>query len=336
MKKKRKSRKAKPTTLVALGQVLELARLRIHKTLRAVEDAILSFSVAMELSTDEQEKASFREHLDALDSWLMEIIGPVSCAVNNRALESSNANLMGVACVCSDLYHLPDLLERLPESQWDDPTSADCRGFIVLDDLARVIRFIERDALEHPERYRLWAQEQPALPMMVFRNVRAYKRRFEKIVHAVKLGERCPINSDRRANYDLSKPVNSLVFDALMEFMRVISFLNWVPRSDKDGPITPERILRENAQVPTGQVQIFLDAYKLPALTKSSAYEWAYKAIIPYLETEHPDWLAVPALKPYIKPKGGRSKAKEVIAERLEGMARPNSSGRSPSSRWPS
>jgi hypothetical protein len=321
-------------TPAELKATLNNIRSQIGMEVRAVTDLATALEILVETCTNEGERTKYRESLDCIHYWLCDILFTANTAVTQRARRTGNAGLIGFAAYNCGISDLPDLLELLPESEWDAPESSDCTGFHLLDNLARVIRFVERDTLAHPERYRLWAREQPALPMMVFRNVRAYQRRFDRIAAAVNMGERCPINSDNRANYDLSKPVNSLVFDALMEFMRVLAFLRDERPAWQGKP--PNAILTEYADVPAAQVPVFIAAHKLPPLTKSTAYQWAYKAIIPYLEAEHPDWRNVPALNPYIKPNGGRSKAKEVIAERLEGMARPHVPEKSPSSRWPS
>jgi len=284
-----------------------------------------------------EQRDGYQKCLDVLDHELCHLLGQISVLTTNRARKSQSANLIGMAACFGALPDLAEFLPRVPDSEWDDPETSDCLGFWLLENLSQVIRFLERDALVHPERYRLWAREQPALPMMVFRNVRAYRRRFEQVATAVKLGQRCPINSDKRANYDLSRSVNQLVFDALMEFMRVLDFLNEEKPAWKGK--TPEQVLTELADVPANQVEIFLAAHQFGAqkpLTKKHAYEWAYKFIIPFLEREYPDWQEVPALRPYLRSKGGRAKAKEVIAERLEGMARPESPGNCHSSRWPS
>lgn len=323
-------------TPAELKVALNRIRSKIGIEVQAVTGMASALEIVAETCADEGERVKYRESLDCIDHWLCDILCMANTAATQRARCSNNAGLLGVAAAFGGLSDLPELLELLPESEWDDAGSSDSMGFTLLDNLARVIRFVERDALEHPERYRLWAREQPALPMMVFRNVRAYRRRFHDIAEAVKLGERCPINSDKRANYDLSKPVNSLVFDVLLEFMRVLAFLSWGNKTPGGDPRTPEQILRKDACVTDNLVPVFLSARNLPPLTKATAYDWAYKAVIPYLEAEHSDWREVPALKPYIKANGGRSKAREVIAERLEGMARPDSPGKSVSSRWPS
>jgi hypothetical protein len=268
--------------------------------------------------------------LGTLDSWFVEVLEVVSQIATVRHSETRNEDLITLLTLIGNSSHLPELLERLPEGEWGTLESSDGVGFILLENLARTIRFLERDMGEHPDRYRLWAREQPALPMMVFRNVRAYQRRFENIAKVLDLGQCCPINSSKWANYDLSKPVNRLVFDTMMEFHRVLMYLRGSKAEQH------KTILLKRAKVPETQVKWFLIAQQLPPLTKKTAYKWAYDVVIPYLEVEYPNWGDVSVLKPYLKAKGGKSKAKEVIAERLEGLARFDLPEKSAPSMWPS
>ncbi|MCX6908334.1 MAG: hypothetical protein NTY01_09850 [Verrucomicrobia bacterium] len=348
MKRKRKGDKArdrKPEqrhkqsveeTESKFRRVLEDAQMRFFKLVRFIEGHTRLLEAVLQRCIDEVEKAGIQKLLNYYDEWLAEMAANVSSAAHIRAQYSENTTLLGymAAQVHCGMEDLPDLLKRLPESEWEDLASSDCLGFNLLDRLPGIVRFLEKDMLDHPARYQLWAREQPALPMMVFRHRKAYERRFTNIAEAVQLGELCPIHSHKSANYDLTKPVNALVFETLMEFLRVLMFLK--PGQCSGERMTPAEILKEKCVVPAERAPIFLVANSLPPLTKSTAYRWAYKAVIPYLEAEYPDWRKLPAVARYIKANGGRSKAREVIAEALEGMARPDSSAKPPSSRWPS
>jgi len=318
-------------TVAELQRVLEVERLRIIKYVQTVHQQAYVWEKMEKIFPGEKEKALCKQMIDSIDEWLAELCFRIPSEIRIRARHSQHKTLLALSAsdACQGIGDLPGLLARLPEEEWDFPESSDCFGFSVLDKLASLIRFIEKDARNHPERYRFWAREQPFFPMMVFRNSSAYRQRFDGITNAVELGKRCPINVSERAQFRFDVPINVLVFEALVEIYSWA--FSWIKIARTEDPekrwrkgATVEDMLAEQAWMPKELQPIYQLAFDLQPLTKKNAKEWADKVMIPHFESVHPDWKKVEALAPYIGKAGGRAKAKEAIYEALKALAKPS------------
>ena len=334
------SAKAEPTKkehLEIIKRTRDLIRITdpavLASNLRAIQlDILAKFDALMMLighcelgalvCNDEEDKGKANKCLDICDTWLIEIISRIVYQAIARAKVTKDTGLVGVATQYCPLEELPDLLKRIPESEWDDPATSDCMGFTLLEGLASVIRFIEHDAVQHPERYRLWAREQPFFPLLAFRNKSAYDFRFRQISDAVQLGAVCPINTTSNAQFRWDIPLNVLVFETLLEFMRVIDYLHWGDEKKPRDARTPELILTRYAQVSMPQVPIFLEANPLWPPKKGDADEWT-GLIVRYLQTEHSDLKQVPELADHIGKTGGFARARWRIKAAFRSLARP-------------
>jgi hypothetical protein len=317
-------------TIIKLQQVLEAERLRIVKFVETIHKQAYTWEEMEKIIPGEKEKALCRQMIDSIDEWLAELCFRIPSEIRIRAQRSQHKSLLSlsVADAYQGIGDLPGLLERLPESEWDHPESSDCTGFNLLDNLAKLIRFIEKDARKHSERYRFWAREQPFFPMMVFCNSSAYRWRFSEIIKLVELGKRCPINVSERAQFRFDIPINVLVYEALVEIYSWA--FSWIKDARVEDPeekwrkgATVEDRLAEQAGMPKVLQPVYQMAFDLQPLTKSNAKEWADKVMIPHFESVHPDWKKVEALAPYIGKAGGRAKAKEAIYEAVKSLAKP-------------
>jgi len=318
-------------TVAELQKVLEAERLRIVKFVQTVHQQAYTWEAMEKVSPGEKEKELCRQMIDSIDGWLAELCFRIPSEIRIRAQRSQHKTLLALSAsdACQGIGDLPSLLERLPEDEWDHPESSDCFGFSVLDKLANLIRFIEKDAQKHPERYRFWAREQPFFPMMVFCNSSAYRWRFGEIMRLVELGKRCPINVSERAQFRFDIPINVLVYEALVEIYSWA--FSWIKDARVEDPeekwrkgATVEDRLAEQAGMPKVLQPVYQMAFDLQPLTKGNAKEWAEKVIVPHFEAVYPDWKKVEALAPYIGKAGGKAKAKEAIYEALKALAKPS------------
>lgn len=276
------------------------------------------------------------EELEKIDFTLALMARELSTLCRIRAKESNSADLVCdvITATLGGFDELPAVwrqYERLSGADWGDPYDACTWGYHLPAALSVGINFFLKLCEEHPEHFRLWASEKPYLPMLVFRNVSAYRDRFSRLADSLNLGANCPINVSERAMFRFTdSPINALVFDVLMVFMEAFEWIDWAHKTDPVKQIgkgaTFEDLLIEYARMPREEHGLFMSVRKLKPLTKTSSREWAEKAVIPYLETRYSDWRKVPALASHLGKAGGRAKAKEAILDALRGMAKPEPS----------
>jgi len=177
------------------------------------------------------------------------------------------------------------------------------------------------------------ADELPYWPMLRFLNTAANSRKqFQRIANDLKLGKDCPINVSESANYSLETPINSFVWKCLRHFQDV----HWHIRvgfegsgyGHIDGPAKTfeeavEGIILTKLEAPPARrpgivgmikredIPIYQTSCKLPSLTKTTAKDWADKAIVPYVDSKYADFSNVPEFADILKRNGVRTRGQQ-------------------------
>jgi len=167
------------------------------------------------------------------------------------------------------------------------------------------------------------AHDIPYWPMLRFLNTAANsKKQFQRIAQELKLGSDCPINVSEKSNYNLEVPTNSFVWKCLRHFQQV----HWHIRHDfrssgyghVDGPAKTfeeavEGIILTKLESPPARrpgiggmikredIPIYKASYELKPLTKSTAKDWADKAIMPYVCSKYSDFSKIPEFSGSLK-----------------------------------
>jgi len=194
------------------------------------------------------------------------------------------------------------------------------------------------------------ARDIPYWPMLRFLNSAANsKKQFQRIADQLELGKECPINVSELANYSLETPINSFVWKCLRHFQRVHRHIRHdykypgfghVDRKAETFEEAVEGIVFTKLEPPytlrpiiVGMIKredipIYKASYALPPLTKSTAEEWADKAIVPYVCSKYPDFRNVPEFSNIFKRSGvktrgqQRAQIRKDIIRSLTSMAR--------------
>jgi hypothetical protein len=301
---------------------------RIVKQLTdAAFDGITKCEVLESLADDEKQKAVLRGRIDELDGVLAQMARHLSTSISLRVQKTRNTDLLcdviGGTLGNSERFSIiwrqhEDIMGRkwggvmVNQTILDFGSQAACRKQLV---------FFQRLCDEYPDGFRYWGEESPFIPMLVFKNKSAYRRRFERVADGLHLGERCPINVSRKANYSLETPINSKTFDILLEFTRAFE---WIKRAKSDVARilrkgeTIREILEDSASLKADIQPVFLKAYRLPPLRKSNAMKWADEAIMPYLDIVRTDYQNDPAFSSIQRRR--RVKSRSTARARSERM----------------
>jgi len=194
----------------------------------------------------------------------------------------------------------------------------------------------------------------PYWPMLRFLNTAANsKKQFKRIADSLQLGKECPINVSEAANYSLETPINSFVWKCLRHFQSIHSIIQMATSpgyqySQALGlsvgppaePVTFEKaiegyVITKIKSPTTGKpkiaglvkredIPIYKVSSKLPPLTKSTATNWADKAIMPYVKSNFSDLRKVPELTAYKTGPDGKRYApvRKAVIQALKQMAR--------------
>jgi hypothetical protein len=184
-----------------------------------------------------------------------------------------------------------------------------------------LVRFIEDDARDHPERYKLWARKHPSFPMMVFPAKIAYRPRFDDLDGKLDIGRDSLYAAGRQTRFDT--PINSLVYEETERVLQVIQRARML----MEDPSCAQSGLQEifGSGLSDQQRAALTKAYDMgsPSLKdKKRLRTWAYEILIPILECRYPDWSSVPALKQFLRKGQGKSKAKGKIFIALRDILR--------------
>src|ERR1017187_7452627 len=178
------------------------------------------------------------------------------------------------------------------------------------------------------------ARQIPYWPMLRFLNTAANsKKQFQRIAAQLELGKECPINVSESANYSLETPINSFVWRSLRHFQQV----HWHIRHGLNGPgyghedrpaetfeeaLEPIVFFRHQSQrgsrpfatggmIKREDIPIYKASYALPPLTKTTAKNWADKAIVPYVCSKYPDFSKVPEFSDILKRDGVKTRGQQ-------------------------
>jgi hypothetical protein len=182
---------------------------------------------------------------------------------------------------------------------------------------------------ENTELLRDIASELPYWPMLRFRNAAGNaEEQFQLLADNLKLGEKCPLNVSKQANYNLDIPINSFVWKCLRHFQKVHSSIKFgfeYPRNQQRldsflGVEKPKKTFEEAiasivfqipkvqmlkprlvGMIPEKDIGIYKVSYDLPPLTKSTAKDWTDKAIMPYVCSRFSDFSKVPEFAGLLK-----------------------------------
>ncbi len=274
-----------------------------------------------ERATSENRKTEARNMVKQLDGILARTARDFSSIVWHRAMETEDSELLlgGLGDALSGMEKLPALWRHWADIYGDgdlattNADDSDSFCFWLADSLVEVVKLFEDYCKEYPSGFRCWAAEQPALPMLVYWQKAAYRKRFERLAEGVQLGERCPIHVSKRANYSLETPINAYVFDLLKEFLWA---REWIKSANpesilKNEGVTVEEYLARNANIRKDLLPIYQSAAALPRLTKSktSAQQWADTAIMPYMDATRVDYLNDPQFATIKKRKRVKSQS---------------------------
>ena len=223
----------------------------------------------------------------------------------------------------------------------------------LIDDLNRRGVCDGRKTESNAELMQSTAEKLPYWPMLRFLNTAANsKKQFRRIAQELKLGSDCPINVSESANYSLETPINYFVWKCLRHFQDV----HWHIRHDFKNPgyghvdrpaktfeeavegiifqkLEPPHVIRPMTvgMIKREDIQIYKASYELQPLTKSTAEDWADKAIVPYVCSKYTDFHNVPEFSNIFKRSGvktrgqQRAQIRKDIIRSLVSMARPAS-----------
>jgi len=192
----------------------------------------------------------------------------------------------------------------------------------------------------------------PYWPMLRFLNAAGNaEEQFQLLAEKLKLGETCPINVSKKANYNLDVPINSFVWKCLRHFQKAhwsIGFNFEHGNVFFPAPATPAKTFDEaiapivfqkvktppigkpfiTGMIPERDIGIYKVSYYLPPLTKFTAKDWADKAIMPYVCSNYPDFSKVPEFsnllrRDSVKTRGQqRKEIRKDILRALTSLAR--------------
>ncbi len=260
-----------------------------------------------------------------------------------KSTKSSELFIHYFGDVLSSSQELPELLTQFEKDfaepiDFDDDTS-DSVYFRFAETVIILVKHLEKLCTTNPERFRTRARELPYWPMLVFRHKAANNHLFEKsadgqtpLAEAIELGKDCPINVSNRANYSLKTPINAFVWDLLEEIHRG---RDWV-KSVKSGEFqkdsskqTDEELLIARAGMSQEEVTIYMIAYELPPLDKTTSSQWGDSVLMPLIRLLHPDLRNVSVFANLeTGPNGKRyAPARKLILKALHNLAREPGAG---------
>ncbi len=180
------------------------------------------------------------------------------------------------------------------------------------------------------------ARELPYWPVLYFKNTAA-NNQLPPILEKLDLGKECPINVSESAKYRLETPINGFVWRCLRHFQTV----HWLIRIELETPgvdrgtgkaktfeeaieplvfqrveSPPARRAGIYGMIDRAEIPIYQTSYKLPPLTKTTAKEWADKAIVPHVCSRYPDLSKVPEFANIARSKSN------LHRKRLDGVIR--------------
>ncbi len=316
------------TCAAAVTKVRNLAE-AAFQTIQATEE------LRKRLSREDSIKAC-DSIIDKMDETLALMARNLSPYIHRRVEATSNTDLLfGIyAETLGNLERFSSVWQRCIVTE-EDVASSDSPGFWLLSALTNAVRLFESECERRPLLFRHWAQEQPCLPMLVFKHRSAYRKRFTRLAEETELGKRCPINVSPGANYSLETPINNLVFEILIDFMGARDWISFARSRD------PNRAWREGATIEDQLAEqgglakelqpVYFAACELPPLSKATAQQWTDVYVIPYLEANGTDFFAAPEFASLRKRKRVKSMAtmraevRKDILRSLVGLARPAS-----------
>jgi hypothetical protein len=335
----RKSRRRLDLSIDSAQEMFEKGQKRVVSRVSKLAEEIYQLTGLWEemerYSSGEEGKASCRGIIDQLDDTLALMARNLTTFISIRSETTRSTELLChvYSQALGNLERFPSVWRKLGTAESNDTDSSDSPGFSLLHALTEAVRFFESECEKHPQLFRHWAQEQPFLPMLVFRNKAAYQKRFNRLADAVCLGKRCPINVSPRANYSLETPINAKVFEVLMDFLWARDWIQFARKCEPETAwrkgATLESQLAEQADMPRQMQPIYFAACELPPLTKATASKWADRYVMPYLDSTNVDYLNAPEHRMIRRRKRvksrstARAEVRKDVIRALIGMARP-------------
>lgn len=323
------------TNFVTFDEARKAAVQRVSTLAKAAFDAIMFMEVAQSHSDEKKPSEECEDLVEKLDETLALMARNLSTYIHIRGKKTQSKELLFYIYgeTLGGLESFSTIWERCIVTE-DDALSPDSPGFWLLTALSNAVNLFQTECERRPKLFQYWAQEQPYLPMLVFKHKAAYRKRFSRLAESTDLGSRCPINVSPRANYSLETPINARVFDILMNFKHARDWITFARSRDPNiawrKGATIEDQLAEQAGLLRKLQPVYLAAYDLPPLSKSTAQKWADVYVIPYLEHSGVDLLSEPEFATIRNRKRVKSTAtmraevrKDVIRS-LVGLARPS------------
>ena len=287
------------------------------------------------LCVAENEKTKCRQLVEKFDETLALMARNLTTFIHIRADKTRSTELLGHVYgeTLGNLERFASVWRRFIISD-QDANSSDSPGFGLLTALTEAVRQFERECEQRPQLFRYWAQEQPYLPMLVFRNKAAYRKRFARLADTLELGRRCPINVSPRANYSLETPINAKVFAVLMDFLVARDWIAFARNGDpksawRKGATLADQLV-EQAGLRLELQPVYFAACELPPLTKATAPRWADGYVMPYFDADKIDYLNAPEFQTIRRRKRvksfgtARAEVRKDVIRALRGMARPD------------